>query len=92
MLAPSQKEKQAQQDLRQAAFFDFPLPNPYFFEGETIMVPLTLFIWDRLPVNRIENAPTKIGESFSSNKLGKWAEEKEISAGMENYILHSHGQ
>ena len=40
------------------------------------MVPLTLFIWDRLPVNRIENAPIKIGESFSSNKLGKWAEEK----------------
>ena len=40
------------------------------------MVPLTLFIWDRLPVNRIENAPSKIGESFSSNKLGKWAEEK----------------
>ena len=76
VLAPSQKEKQAQQDLRQAAFFDFPLPKSYFFEGETIMVPLTLFIWDRLPVNRIENAPTKIGESFSSNKLGKWAEEK----------------
>ena len=76
VIAPSQKEKQAQQDLRQAAFFDFPLPKSYFFEGETIMVPLTLFIWDRLPVNRIENAPTKIGESFSSNKLGKWAEEK----------------
>lgn len=76
VLAPSQQEKQAQQDLRQAAFFDFPLPRSYFFEGETIMVPLTLFIWDRLPVNRIENAPSKIGESFSSNKLGKWAEEK----------------
>ena len=76
VLAPNQKEKQAQQDLRQAAFFDFPLPKSYFFEGETIMVPLTLFIWDRLPVNRIENAPIKIGESFSSNKLGKWAEEK----------------
>ena len=40
------------------------------------MTSLTLFIWDRLPVNRIENAPTKIGESFSSNNLGKWTEEK----------------
>ena len=28
------------------------------------MTSLTLFIWDRLPVNRIENAPIKIGESF----------------------------
>jgi hypothetical protein len=76
VLDPSQKEKQAQQDLRQAAFLELPLPRSYFFEGETIMTSLTLFIWDRLPVNRIENAPTKIGESFSSNNLGKWAEEK----------------
>ena len=76
VLPPSQQEKQAQQDLREAAFFEFPLPKPYFFESETIMVPLTLFIWDRLPVSRIENAPTKIGESFSSNKLGKWSKEK----------------
>ena len=75
VLAPSQQEKQAQQDLRQAAFFDFPLPKSYFYEGETIKIPLTLFIWDRLPVSRIENAPTKIGESFSSNKLGKWTKE-----------------
>ena len=76
VLDPSQKEKQAQQDLRQAAFLELPLPRSYFFEGETIMTSLTLFIWDRLPVNRIENAPIKIGESFSSNNLGKWAEEK----------------
>ena len=76
VLAPSQSEKKAQQDLRQAAFLEFPLKKPYLFEGETTLAPLTLFIWDRLPVNRIENAPIKIGESFSSNKLGKWAEEK----------------
>ena len=76
VLDPSQQEKQAQQDLRQAAFLELPLSRSYFFEGETIMTSLTLFIWDRLPVNRIENAPTKIGESFSSNNLGKWTEEK----------------
>ena len=76
VLDPSQQEKQAQLDLRQAAFLELPLPRSYFFEGETIMTSLTLFIWDRLPVNRIENAPTKIGESFSCNNLGKWTEEK----------------
>jgi hypothetical protein len=76
VLAPSQKEKQAQDDLRQAAFLELKLPKPYFYEGETILSPLTLFIWDRLPVNRIESVPTKIGDSFSSNQLGKWAEEK----------------
>ena len=76
VLAPSQSEKKAQQDLRQAAFLEFPLEKPYLFEGETMLAPLTLFIWDRLPVNRIENAPIKIGASFSSNKLGKWSEEK----------------
>lgn len=76
VLDPSQQEKQAQLDLRQAAFLELPFPRSYFFEGETIMTSLTLFIWDRLPVNRIENAPTKIGESFSSNNLGKWTEEK----------------
>ena len=76
VLDPSQQEKQAQLDLRQAAFLELPFTRSYFFEGETIMTSLTLFIWDRLPVNRIENAPTKIGESFSSNNLGKWTEEK----------------
>ncbi|MAH25535.1 MAG: hypothetical protein CMI19_01030 [Opitutae bacterium] len=76
VLDPSQQEKQAQLDLRQAAFLKLPFPRSYFFEGETIMTSLTLFIWDRLPVNRIENAPTKIGESFSCNNLGKWTEEK----------------
>ena len=76
VLPPNQKEKQAQADLRQAAFLELKLPKDYFYEGETIMSSLTLFIWDRLPVNRIENVPTKIGESFSSNKLGKWADEK----------------
>ena len=76
MLDPSQQEKQAQLDLRQAAFLELPFPRSYFFEGETIMTSLTLFIWDRLPVNRIENAPTKMGESFSSNNLGKWTEKK----------------
>ena len=76
VLDPSQREKQAQLDLRQAAFLELPFPRSYFFEGETIMTSLTLFIWDRLPVNRIENAPTKMGESFSSNNLGKWTEEK----------------
>ena len=76
VLVPSQQEKQAQLDLRQAAFLELPFPRSYFFEGETIMTSLTLFIWDRLPVNRIENAPIKIGESFSSNNLGKWTEEK----------------
>jgi hypothetical protein len=76
VMAPNQKEKQAQDDLRQAAFLELNLPKPYFYEGETIMSPLTLFIWDRLPVNRIENVPSKIGNSFSSNQLGKWAEEK----------------
>ncbi len=76
VLNPTQQEKQAEQDLRQAAFLELSLPRSYFFEGETIMASLTLFIWDRLPVNRIENAPEKIGESFSSNNLGKWNEEK----------------
>ncbi|HAD21789.1 MAG TPA: hypothetical protein DCF87_06710 [Opitutae bacterium] len=76
VLDPSQQEKQAHQDLRQAAFLELPFSRSYFFEGETIMTSLTLFIWDRLPVNRIENAPTKIGESFSSNNLGKWTAEK----------------
>ena len=76
VLVPSQQEKQAQLDLRQAAFLELPFPRSYFFEGETIMTSLTLFIWDRLPVNRIENVPIKIGESFSSNNLGKWTEEK----------------
>ena len=35
VLAPSQnQERQAEQDLRQAAFFDFPLPRSYFFLKE----------------------------------------------------------
>ena len=76
VLAPTQKEKQAQEDLRQASFLEFDLPKSYFYEGETVLGKLTLFVWDRLPVTRIENAPVKIGDSFSSNSLSKWHEEK----------------
>ena len=86
MIDPSQKEKQAQQDLRQAVFFDFLCLNLIFSRGNNNGTLNPLYL-GQATSESYRNAPIKIGESFSSNKLVNGQKKKRISAGMENYIL-----
>ena len=76
VLSPGESERRVKEDLKDVAFLEIQLPRFSFYKDETILSELTLFIWDGLPVTRIENVPSKIGDSFSINKLGKWVEEK----------------
>ncbi len=76
VLSPNQQDKvrlkaeeKQKQDLKQASFIDFVNPREFLFEGETVSGLLNLYIWDRLPVSRIERPPQKNGDAFSLTEL-----------------------
>ena len=69
IIQKNEQEKQ-EENLKQASFIEFSNPRPYLFEGETVSTEINLFIWDRLPVSRIERAPQKRGIQFLSLKWG----------------------
>jgi hypothetical protein len=83
VLAPNQQdeieknrqEKQSQ-DLKQASFIEFVKPRDFLFEGETVLGSVNLYIWDSLPVSRIERAPQKEGDAFSLTELGQPQEKR----------------
>ena len=83
VLAPNQQdeieknrqEKEAQ-DLKQASFIEFVKPRDFLFEGETVSGSVNLYIWDSLPVSRIERAPQKEGDAFSLTELGQPQEKR----------------
>lgn len=96
VLAPSQedlirreREKQQREDLKQAAFIEFDAPRPFLFEGETIFATISLFLWDRLPVTRIEQAPVKIGDSFSMTELRQPNEKRNVRRNGKSYTVFS---
>ncbi len=76
VLTPSQqdlllqeKEKQRQNDIKQAAFVEFETPRDFLFEGETIPATINLFLLNGLPVTRLPPPPKKIGDSFSMTEI-----------------------
>ena len=97
VLPPNQKDKlkQAQQrkqqaDLREAAFLEFSLPPHFFlFEGETVAAKVSLFLWNRLPVTRIEQIPTKSGSGFSMTELGQPVEQRDVKRFNKTYSVYS---
>lgn len=96
VLPPSQKDKirlaeqrKREQDLSEAAFLDFSIPRPYMFEGETLEGSITLYIWNRLPVTRIEKIPSKSGEGFSLTELGQPVESRNIPRNGKTYNSYS---
>ena len=83
VLAPNQQDKIRQvaeekqkADLKQACFIEFTNPRSFLFEGETVSGLINLYIWDRLPVSRIERAPQKDGDAFSLTELGQPQEKR----------------
>ena len=84
-----QQEKLQQQQLKEAAFIEFDTLRPFLFEGETVPVTIKLFLWDRLPVTRIEQAPTKSGDSFSITELGQPNEQRNFTRNGKTYTVFS---
>jgi hypothetical protein len=83
VLAPNQqdeieknRQEQQSQDLKQASFIEFVKPREFLFEGETVLGNVNLYIWDSLPVSRIERAPQKEGDAFSLTELGQPQEKR----------------
>ena len=96
VLAPSQQDllkkqqkQKADEDLKQAAFIEFSMPREYLFEGETMVSEISLFLWDRMPFTRIENAPVKVGDSFSITALGQPNEKRNIVKFNKSYSSYS---
>ena len=92
VLPPSQRDKVRQaeqkkrnQDLSEAAYLDFSITRPYMFEGETMEGQVSLNIWNRLPVTRIDRIPTKTGDGFSITELGQPVEKRNVPMNGKNY-------
>ena len=84
-----QKQIQQQEDLKQAAFIQFSMPRDYIYEGETVVSNVGLFLWDRMPFTRIENAPVKQSEAFSATELGQPTEKRNVVKYGKNYTTYS---
>ena len=74
---------------KQVSFYS--MLEDYLYEGETLSSKIDLFIWDRLPVSRIEMAPQKEGDSFSIAELGQ-PSEKEIKLDITRTTQFFHGK
>jgi len=96
VLPPNQKDKlrqaeqrQQQEDLRQAAFLEFSCPRPFLFKGETVEAKVSLFLWDRLPVTRIDQVPAKNADGISITELGQPSEERNVRKFNKTYSVYS---
>ena len=96
VLAPSQqdlllqkRQQEQEKELEQAAFIEFSTTRPFLFEGETVPATVQLFLWDRLPVTRIEQAPVKNGDSFSITELGQPNEKRNVLRNGKRYAVFS---
>ena len=72
------RQKEQEKELEEAAFIEFNTSRPFLFEGETVPATVQLFLWDRLPVTRIEQAPVKEGDSFSITELRQPNEKRNV--------------
>ena len=84
-----QAEQKQKEDLSQASFIEFINPRKFLFEGETVSGLLNLFIWDRLPVSRIERPPQKEGDAFSLTELQQPQEKRNQTKYGKTYTVFS---
>ena len=81
--------KKQQEDLKQAAFIEFFSPRSFLYAGESVTAEIRLYLWDRLPVTRIEKPPFKTGDAFSMTEIGEPNEKRNISKNNKSYIVFS---
>lgn len=84
-----QAEEKQKEDLSQASFIEFINPRKFLFEGETVSGLVNLFIWDRLPVSRIERPPQKEGDAFSLTELRQPQEKRNQTKYGKTYTVFS---
>jgi hypothetical protein len=85
-----QTERRSQENnLKQAAFLEFKCPRPFLFKGETVEATVSLFLWDKLPVTRIDQVPLKIGDEISITELGQPNEERGVRRFNKSYSVYS---
>lgn len=85
-----QAERRNQENnLKQAAFLEFQCPRPFLFKGETVEATVSLFLWDKLPVTRIDQVPLKIGDGISMTELGQPNEERGVRRFNKSYSVYS---
>ena len=83
-----QAERRNQENnLKQAAFLEFSCPRPFLFKGETTEATIYLFLWNKLPVTAIEQAPQNNANEFSISALGKPTEQTNIRRFNKNYTV-----
>ena len=86
-LLKQQEQKQQEADLRQAAFIEFVNPREFLFLGETVAAEIRLFLWDRLPVTRVERPPLKTGDAFSITELDQPTEQRNVIRSNKTYSV-----
>lgn len=96
VLAPNQQSeiereglKKQEEELKNAAFIEFSSPRSFLFEGESVNAQIKLFLWDRLPVTRIEQAPVKIGDAFSMTELFEPNEQRNFMRDGKSYSVYN---
>ncbi len=88
-LARQKRQEEQAKDFKQAAFVECNVSKPFLFEGETVPAVIRLFLWDRLPVTRIEQAPLKKGEAFSMPEIGQPEQKRNVSRNGKKYTVFS---
>lgn len=88
-LARQKRQEEQAKDFKQAAFFECNVSKPFLFEGETVPAVIRLFLWDQLPVTRIEQAPLKKGEAFSMPELGQPIKKRNVLRNGKRYTVFS---
>jgi len=86
-IARQKAQQEQDRDLQEAAFLELTTERPFFFKGETTAAKLSLFLWDRLPVTKIEQLPQKRGDGFSISELDQPEEKRNVSRGNKIYSV-----
>ena len=86
-IAREKAQQEQDRDLQEAAFLELTTERPFFFKGETRAAKLSLYLWERLPVTKIDQLPQKLGDGFSISELDQPEEKRNVSRGNKIYSV-----
>ena len=86
-IARQKAQQEQDRDLQEAAFLELTTERPFFFKGETRAAKLSLYLWERLPVTKIDQLPQKLGDGFSISELDQPEEKRNVSRGNKIYSV-----
>jgi hypothetical protein len=86
-IARQKAQQEKDRDLQEAAFLELTTERPFLFKGETTAANLSLYLWERLPVTKIDQLPQKSGDGFSISELDQPEEKRNVSRGNKIYSV-----